>query len=237
MTSTPPTHNGHAAQKLLIKLTKHNKFKVLLPLPASTKLWRVSGVCCPAALCLRIWLYILLPSCSDGCSLPYQSREVQWKSSNMDKLLIPLPCQEYLATSIRGPQTVEQLIKASELGKAAIAPPKDYPGKRVLSAPWRAPQDRQKSVGAHTNVTQQRVFLKWSLQRQHQKCLTSWLGFRSALSIMHCWSVLHQAWQHNTAQSGLSSGKHESLLHTNPWMPGAKQGQQGKTFIRNSKAL
>lgn len=88
---------------------------------------------------------------------PTKAEEVQWKFSNMDKLLIPLPCQEYLATSIRGQQTVEQLIKATELGEAAG---KDYPGKRVLSAPWRAPQDRQKSVGAHTNVTQQRVFLK-----------------------------------------------------------------------------
>lgn len=195
----PPTHHGHAAQKLLIKLAKHNKFKVLLPLPASTKLWRVSGVCCPAALCLHIWLYILLLSCSDGCSLPYQSRgstvEIFKYGQVINSPSLPrISSNQYKRTTDRG--TVDQSHWAR---KGCNSSPEGYPGKRVLSAPWRAPQDRQKSVGAHTNVTQQRVFLKLSLQRQHQKCLTSWLGFRSALSIMHCWSVLHQAWQHNTA--------------------------------------
>lgn len=42
--------------------------------------------------------------------------------SNMDKLLIPLPCQEYLATSKTGPWTMVKLIKATELGEPAIAP-------------------------------------------------------------------------------------------------------------------
>lgn len=36
--------------------------------------------------------------------------------------LIPLPYQEYLATSKRGPWTMVQLIKFTELGESAIAP-------------------------------------------------------------------------------------------------------------------
>lgn len=40
----------------------------------------------------------------------------------MDKLWIPLPYQEYLATSKRGQWIMVQLIKAIELGEPAIAP-------------------------------------------------------------------------------------------------------------------
>lgn len=80
---------------------------------------------------------------------PTKAEEVQWKFSNMDKLLIPLPCQEYLATSIRGPQTVEQLIKATELGKAAIAPPKATQEREFCQHPGEL-HKTDRNLWAHT---------------------------------------------------------------------------------------